>query len=168
MTDPHPPPLRALQEDGDADIFALTSVKEDTLSRRGTFVGRTNRLANSVQTHFFRYRQCGSCRQARALDAAPLRLARQRGEDGGELQQQRLRAGNARGGQEKALHRRLCGAAHWEGDLRAGEKMRERAGVAGEARVRRISRPGDRTGERQRECAVSTLGVEEKRGRDCG
>ncbi len=53
MTDPHPPPLRALQEDGDADIFAQTSVKEDTLSRRGTFVGRDNRLAISVQTHFF-------------------------------------------------------------------------------------------------------------------
>ncbi len=28
-----------------------------------------------------------------------------------------------------------------------GEKVRERAGVAGEARARRISRPGDRTGE---------------------
>ena len=53
MTDPHPPPLRALHEDGDADIFAQTSVKEDTLSRRGTFVGRDNRLAISVQTHFF-------------------------------------------------------------------------------------------------------------------
>ena len=83
MTDPHPPPLRALQEDGDADTFAQTSVKEDTLSRRGTSVGRANRRANSVQTHFFRYRQCGSCRQARALDAAPLRLARPRGKEGG-------------------------------------------------------------------------------------
>jgi len=53
VTDPPPPPPRALQEDGDADIFAQTSVQEDTLSRRGTFVGRDNRLANSVQTHFF-------------------------------------------------------------------------------------------------------------------
>ncbi len=53
MTDPHPPPLRALQEDGDADTFAQTSVKEDTLSRRGTSVARDNRLAISVQTHFF-------------------------------------------------------------------------------------------------------------------
>ena len=43
--------------------------------------------------------------------------------------------------------RRLCGASHWGGDLRAGEKVRERAGVAGEARARRISRPGDHTGE---------------------
>jgi len=47
----------------------------------GTSVACDNRLATSVQTHFFRYRQCGSCRQARALDAAPLRLARQRGEE---------------------------------------------------------------------------------------
>jgi hypothetical protein len=53
VTDPHPPPLRALQEDGDADTFAQTSVKEDTLSRRGTSVARDNRLAISVQTHFF-------------------------------------------------------------------------------------------------------------------
>jgi len=53
VTDPHPPPLRALQEDGDADTFAQTSVKEDTLSRRGTSVARDNRLATSVQTHFF-------------------------------------------------------------------------------------------------------------------
>jgi hypothetical protein len=53
VTDPHQPPLRALQEDGDADIFAQTSVKEDTLSRRGTFVGCDNRLEISVQTHFF-------------------------------------------------------------------------------------------------------------------
>ena len=34
---------------------------------------------------FLRFRQCGSCRQARALDAATLRLARQGGEDGGRL-----------------------------------------------------------------------------------
>ena len=33
--------------------FAQTSVKEDTLSRRGTSVARDNRLATSVQTHFF-------------------------------------------------------------------------------------------------------------------
>ena len=46
---------------------------------RGTFVVRDNRLANSVQTHLFRYRQCGSCRQARALDPALLRLARRGG-----------------------------------------------------------------------------------------
>ena len=53
----------------------------------------------------------------------------------GELRQQRLRASSARGGQEKALHRGLCGAARRGSDLRAGEKVRERAGVAG-ARAR--------------------------------
>ncbi len=57
-----------------------------------------------------------------------------------------MREKSARGGQEKALHRKLCGAAHWGGDLRAGEKVRERAGVAGEMRARLISRPGDSTG----------------------
>ena len=69
------------------------------------------------------------------------------GRKGGKLRQQRLRASSARGGQEKALHRELCGAAHWEGDLRAGEKVRERAGVAGEERARQISGLGDRTVE---------------------
>jgi hypothetical protein len=42
--------------------------------------------------------------------------------------------------------RKLCGEAHWGGDLRAREKVRERAGVAGGARARRISRPVDCTG----------------------
>ena len=60
---------------------------------RGTFVVRDNRLANSVQTHLFRYRQCGSCRQARALDPALLRLARR----GGGGRWRTLRATDARG-----------------------------------------------------------------------
>ena len=47
--------------------------------------------------------------------------------------------------------RKLCGAAHWGGDLRAGEKVRERAGVAG-ARVRRISRTGDARGSLSSRC----------------
>jgi len=102
---------------------------------------------------FLRYRQCGSCRQARALDAALLRLARHRERkvEGGKLRQQRLRASSARGGQEKALHRGLCGAARRGSDLRAGEKVRERAGVAG-ARVRRLSRPGDERGSSSSRC----------------
>ena len=119
----------------------------------GTFVARDNRLEISVQTHFFRYQQCGSCRQARALDAALLRLARHRERkvEGGKLRQQRLRASSARGGQEKALHRGLCGAARRGSDLRAGEKVREHAGVAG-ARVRRLSRPGDERGSSSSRC----------------
>jgi len=42
--------------------------------------------------------------------------------------------------------RKLCGEAHWGGDLRAWEKVRERAGVAGGSRARRISRSVDCTG----------------------
>ena len=90
---------------------------------------------------FLRFRQCGSCRQARALDAATLRLACQ----GGEERWRTSRATVAREG------RTLCGAAHWGGDLRAGEKVRERAGVAG-ARVRRISRTGDARGSLSSRC----------------
>ena len=57
---------------------------------------------------------------------------------------------------EKALHRELCGAAHRGGDLRAGEKVRERAGVAG-ARARRISRPGDSTGLFEQQVPVKSV-----------
>ena len=152
MTDPHPPPLSALQEDGH---LAQTSVKEDTLSRRGTSVGRANRRANSVQTHFFRFRQCGSCRRARADWPNALRPARQGGRKVENFEstseEQRLRA-------ERNTSRatKLCGDSHWGGDLRAREKVRERAGVAGGAHVRRISRPGDSTGEHtgQKETAL--------------
>ena len=56
----------------------------------------------------------------------------------GKARRRRKCAVNALGEheKEKALHRELCGAAHRGGDLRAGEKVRERAGVAGEARAR--------------------------------
>jgi len=50
----------------------------------------------------------------------------------------------------------LCGEAHWGGDLRAGEKVRERAGVAG-ARVRRISRPGNSTGLFEQQVPVKSV-----------
>ena len=120
-------------------------------SNAGTSVVRDNRLANSVQTHFFRYRQCGSCRQARALDAATLRLARQGGGGRWKTLRAAMREKSARGGQEKALHRGLCGAARRGSDLRAGEKVRERAGVAG-ARARRFSRTGDARGSLSSRC----------------
>jgi len=85
VTDPHPPPLRALQEDGDADTFAQTSVKEDTLSRRGTSVARDNRLATSVQTHFFDSGSAAAVgRQERWTQRFFVWLA-EGGEDGGEL-----------------------------------------------------------------------------------
>ena len=53
--------------------------------------------------------------------------------------------------------RRLCGASHWGGDLRAGEEVRERAGVAGEARARRLSRPGDSTGLFEQQVPVKSV-----------
>jgi hypothetical protein len=87
---------------------------------------------------FLRFRQCGSCRQARALDAAILRLARQ-----GGRKVETSRATVARGERASWAEKRTGEAS----DLRAREKVRERAGVAGGARVRRISRPGDRTVE---------------------
>ena len=62
---------------------------------------------------FLRFWQCGSCRRAREGWPHALRPARHGGEEGGELQQQRLRARSARGQKEKTLHRKLCGEAHW-------------------------------------------------------
>ena len=135
------------------------SLRVDSRSQRSRCFQRGDVCCTRQQTGefcadpFLRYRQCGSCRQARALDAALLRLARHRERkvEGGKLRQQRLRASSARGGQEKALHRGLCGAARRGSDLRAGEKVRERAGVAG-ARVRRISRTGDARGSSSSRC----------------
>jgi hypothetical protein len=78
---------------------------------RGTFVVRDNRLANSVQTHLFRYRQCGSCRQARALDPALLRLARR----GGGGRWRTLRATDARGGRASCAEQRTGEATYARG-----------------------------------------------------
>ena len=66
----------------------------------------------------------------------------------------------------------MCGAAHWGGDLRAGEKVRERAGVAG-VRARRISRPGDSTGLFEQQVPVKSvfaqkIGTLDKRRRRYG
>ena len=104
--------------------FAQTSVKEDTLSRRGTSVARDNRLATSVQTHFFDSGSAAAAGgQERAGHTLFVRLA-----TGGTVEDF-----ESNGCARRA--RKLCGAAHWGGDLRAGEKVRERAGVAG-ARAR--------------------------------
>ena len=67
-----------------------------------------------------------------------------------------MREESARGGQEKALHRGLCGAARRGSDLRAREKVRERAGVAG-ARARRFSRPGYNTGLFEKQVPVKSV-----------
>ena len=104
---------------------------------RGTFVVRDNRLANSVQTHFFRYRQCGSCRQARALDAAPLRLVRR-----GGRKVEKIRNNGCAQGAREATRRRCCIAI-----VRRSAPRRRRARG---------------TSCRHRKCAVSALGAEEK------
>ncbi len=157
MTDPHPTPLRALQEDGDADIFAQTSVKEDTLSRRGTFVGRTNRLANSVHPLSFQFRQCVSCRPQVISFCGRVGRIQLRGlADGGgrwKNSQQRLRAGSVRGKKEKALHRN-CAKKRTEEETCARDSAQ-----SAEAPWRRRARG---TARRQRKCAVRALGVEEK------
>ncbi len=87
---------------------------------------------------FLRFRQCGSCRQARSLDAATLRLARQRGRTVENFESSQVV-------RRSALGRRPT-----------QEKVREGAGVAGGGRARRISRPGDSTGEHtgQKETAL--------------
>jgi len=105
------------------------SLRVDSRSQRsrcfhaGTFVARDNRRSTSVQTHFFRYRQCGSCRQAKALDAAPLRLARQGGRKVEKFATTVARKERARREGEGAVSQ-LCEEAHRGGDVRA----RQRAG----------------------------------------
>ena len=134
-------PARRRRAYGVAGVSAHTSVKEDTLSRRGTFVGRTNRLANSVQTHFF---DSGSAAAVGGQERTGPTLFARLAKGGGRWKTSRAHQ-KSNGCARRT--RKLCGEVHWGGDLRAGEKVRERAGVAGEARARRISRPGDRTGE---------------------
>jgi hypothetical protein len=94
----------------------------------GTSVARDNRLATSVQTHFFDSGSAAAVgRQERWTQRLFVWLAK-----GGRKVENFESNGCAR------RARKLCGAAHWGGDLRAGEKVRERAGVAGEARARQI------------------------------
>ena len=94
-------------------------------SNAGTFVARDNRLATSVQTHFFDSGSAAAVgRQERWTQRLFVWLAK-----GGRTVEDFESNGCAR------RARKLCGAAHWGGDLRAGEKVRERAGVAG-ARAR--------------------------------
>ena len=91
----------------------------------GTSVARDNRLVISVQTHFFRYRQCGSCRQARALDAASLRLARRGGRKVEKFAATVTVARKERARREgEGAASQLCEEAHRGGDVRA----RQRAG----------------------------------------
>jgi len=110
-----------------------TAVKGGRCFNAGTSVACNNRLANSVQTHFFDTGSAAAVgRQERWTQRFFVWLAK-RGEESEELRQPRLRVRSARGGQEKALHRELCGAAHWEGDLRAGRKCENALELRGRA-----------------------------------
>ena len=105
-------------EEAAVPLSGQTTVKEGRCFNAGTSVACNNRLANSVQTHFFDSGSAAAVgRQERWTQRLFTWLAK--GEDGGKLRQQRLRARSARGGKEKALHRKLCREAHWGGDLRA-------------------------------------------------
>ena len=72
-----------------------------------------------------------------------------------KLRQQRLCARSARGGKEKALHRKLCGEAHWGATYTCGRKCENALELQGGGGARRISRPvyskctGDHTGQKE-------------------
>ena len=118
------------------------SLRVDDRSQRsscfnaGTSVARDNRLATSVQSHFFDSGSAAAVGRQERWTQRLFALARQGG--------RRVENFESNGCAWRA--RKLCGAAHWGGDLRTQEKVRELAGVAGGARARRISRPGDSTG----------------------
>jgi hypothetical protein len=116
--------------------FGLTIiVKEAAVSTRGRLLHATTdwRILCRPISSIPAVRQLSAGKSVGRSDSSP---GSPRGEEGGKL---------SKGCARRA--RKLGGAAHWGGDLRAGEKVRERAGVAREVRARRISSPGDRTGE---------------------
>ena len=113
-------------EEAAVPLSGQTTVKEGRCFNAGTSVARDNRLATSVQTHFF---DSGSAAAVGRQERWTQRSSpgSPKGEEGGRWRTSRATV--AREG------RTLCGAAHWGGDLRAGEKVREHAGVEG-ARAR--------------------------------
>ncbi len=78
------------------------------LFQRGDVCCTRQQTVDFCAVPFLRFRQCGSCRQARALDPATLRLASHRGRkvEGGALREQRLRAESAQVVRSSALGRR--------------------------------------------------------------
>jgi hypothetical protein len=121
-----------LQEDGDADIFAHTSVKEDTLSRRGTFVGGVNRLANSVTHYPFNFgSESAVDRKLLAFRGRAERIQlRGLADGGGRWKRKTVEATVAReecvgrGGAESQLY----GEAHRGGDVSARVEVRNALG----------------------------------------
>ena len=99
---------------GEAEVpLGRRPQSKEPLFPRGDVCCTRQQTVDFCAAPFLRFRQCGSCRRARAGWPHALRPARHGGEEGGELRQQRLRARSARGGKEKALHRKLCGEVHW-------------------------------------------------------
>ena len=111
--DHHPPPLRLPTRRRRRRVFAQDPVKEDTLSRRGTFVGLANRLANSVYPLFFQFWQCCSCRlQVHSFLGRTSFAGSPQGEEGGKLLKQRLRT------------ERACGEEAWITTVARGKRGR--------------------------------------------
>jgi len=113
---------------------------------------------------FLRFRQCGSCRRAKADWPTALRSARHGGEEGGKEKpwKQRLRVKRAQG--EEALNRH-CAKQCRERDVRVRVEVgrapwRRRIRAGGCPRTRW----GERVGKtrRRRKCAVNALGEYEK------
>ncbi len=128
------------------------SSQRSSCFQAGTSVGRSNRRANSVQPHFF---DSGSAAAAGGQERAGQTLFARlvTGEEGGKLRQQQLCARRARGKKKKALHRN-CAKQRTEEETCARDTAQ-----AAEAPWRRRARE---TARRQRKCAVSALGVEER------
>jgi len=121
-----------------------TVVKEAAVSTRGRLLHATTdwRLLCRPISSIPAVRQLSA---GKSVSAATLRLARQGG--------RKVENFESNGCARRAC--KLCGEAHWGGDLCAQEKVRERAGVAEGGRARRISRPvyskctGEHTGQKE-------------------
>jgi len=113
-------------EEAAVPLSGQTAVKE-ALFQRGEVCCSRQQTGDFCADPFLRFRRCGSCRQARSLDPAILRLACQRGRqvDGGKLREHRLRAESAQVVRSSALGRR---------PTRGGESARTRWSCGGSAR----------------------------------
>ena len=122
-------------------------------SNAGKFVARDNKLATSVQTHFFDTGSAAAVgRQGRWTQRSFVWLAT----GSGRWKVENFDSNGCVHRAREAGRRRRCiaGCAErraGEATYARGEKVRERAGVAG-ARVRRISRTGDARGSLSSRC----------------
>jgi len=117
-------------EEAAVPLSGQTAVKE-ALFQRGEVCCSRQQTGDLCADPFLRFRQCGSCRPQVISFCGRVGRIASRARQGGRTEEKEDFESN--GCARRA--RKLCGAAHWGGDLRAGEKVRERAGVAG-ARAR--------------------------------